>query len=204
MNSSTSFRDRQYPDLSLSSRHEALLLASGIAPNVATMRGYKTVTVKSELERYGFSRSQQHVPALLIPVWAVATGKIVTYHLRPDTPRYSPKRRREIKYELRYGDHMAFDVHPLIREQVRDPKFPLFITEGVRKADAAISKGMCCVALLGTWNFRGRNTAGGKAVLADFEFLALEGREVYIVYDSDVMVNPSVHQALARLGAILS
>jgi hypothetical protein len=87
---------------------------------------------------------------------------------------------------------------------VQNPKIPLFITEGLRKADAAISKGLCCVALLGTWNFRGTNKAGGKTVLADFEFLALEGRDVYIVYDSDVMVNLSVHQALVRLGAILS
>ena len=204
MNNSTSFPNRQYPDLSLSPRHESLLLASGIAPNVATMRGYKTATTKSELEHYGFSRLQRRVPALLIPIWSVVTGKVETYHLRPDEPRYNIKRRREVKYELRYGDRMILDVHPLICEQVQNPKIPLFITEGLRKADAAISKGMCCVALLGTWNFRGTNKAGGKTVLADFEFLALEGRDVYIVYDSDVMVNLSVHQALVRLGAILS
>ncbi len=33
----------------------------------------------------------------------------------------------------------------------------LFITEGARKADAAVSKSLCCVDLLGVWNWRRRS-----------------------------------------------
>jgi hypothetical protein len=77
------------------------------------------------------------------------------------------------------------------------------VTEGIRKADAAASIDLCCVALLGVWNFRGSNEFGGTTALADWESIALKDRVVYIVFDSDVMTKVSVHQALARLKAFL-
>jgi len=40
-------------------------------------------------------------------------------------------------------------------------RLPLFITEGIPKGDAAVTIGLCCIALLGVWNFRGTNDAGG-------------------------------------------
>ena len=79
----------------------------------------------------------------------------------------------------------------------------LFITAGIPKGDAAVTIGLCCIALLGVWNCRGTNDAGGKTALADWESVALNGRIVHIVFDSDVMENRQVHSALARLKAFL-
>jgi hypothetical protein len=79
----------------------------------------------------------------------------------------------------------------------------LFITEGARKADAAAARGLCCIALLGVWNWRGTNAKGGTTVLADWERVALNGRTVYIVFDSDVTTKPEVRDALVRLKAFL-
>lgn len=73
----------------------------------------------------------------------------------------------------------------------------------MKKADAAVSKGLCCIALLGVWNWRGENEHGGKTILADWEHIHLKGRRVYIVFDSDVMTNPHVHSVLVRLKAFL-
>ena len=98
---------------------------------------------------------------------------------------------------------MALDVPKLARSWLADPAWPLFITEGVRKADAAVSKDLCCIALLGVWNWRGTNEHGGKIALPDWESIALNGRDVYAVFDSDVMVKRPVHQALARLKGFL-
>ncbi len=39
--------------------------------------------------------------------------------------------------------------------------------------------------------------------LADWEAIALNDRQVYIVFDSDVMMKPQVHAALARLKTFL-
>jgi hypothetical protein len=79
----------------------------------------------------------------------------------------------------------------------------LFVTEGARKADAAVSRELCCIDLLGVWNWRGTNEWGAKAALPDWDSIALNGRLVYIVFDSDVMLKVAVHTALRRLKAFL-
>ena len=181
-------------------QHLALLKASAISPRVAKARKYRSVTNQAELERLGFAPAQQLVPALLIPVWSVA-GEIATHQIRPDSPRI--REGKPVKYETPAGSRMLLDVPPMARQWLGDPKRPLFITEGARKADAAVSKDLCCIALLGVWAWRGRNPAGGKVALPDWESIALNKREVFIVFDSDVMQKRAVYAALARLKAFL-
>jgi hypothetical protein len=177
-----------------------LEVESGIRADVMAARGYRTITRQADAKRLGFSDSQCRVPALLVPVWGLS-GDIVTYQLRPDIPRIS--RGKAIKYETPKGSAVAMDCSPLIRDQVLDVRVPLFITEGVKKADAAISHGGCCLALLGVWNWRGRDDHGGKRLLADFERIPLNDREVFLVFDSDLLGKDPVAQALIRLGRVL-
>jgi Domain of unknown function (DUF3854)/Domain of unknown function (DUF927) len=136
----------------------------------------------------------------LIPLWDVR-GEIGNYHLRPDEPRV--KRGRPLKYELPAGSRTILDVPPAVTPILGDPKLPLIVTEGARKADAAVSAGLHAVDLIGVWNFRGTNDQGGKALIADFEAIAFNGRRVLLCFDSDVMVKPSVHAALERLKPVL-
>lgn len=180
--------------------HAALVNGSGISSEVAAARGYRTVTKKAELRDLGFGESQARVPALLIPIHDVA-GKVTLYQIRPDVPRI--KDGKALKYETPIKARMVLDVPPGARAKLGDPSVPLFITEGVRKADAAVSMGLCCVALLGVWNWRGTNDDGGKVALPDWESVALNGRQTYIVFDSDVMLKPEVGAALSRLKEFL-
>ena len=181
-------------------QHAALLAASAIRDDVAMARGYRSVTVKAELARLGFSSTQARVPALLIPIWN-AQGEIALYQTRADEPRIVDG--KAVKYETPQGSRTVLDVPPPCRGNLGNPGVSLFITEGVRKADAAASIGLCCVALLGVWNWRGSNDQGGKTVLADWDLIALNDRVVYIVFDSDVMTKIGVYGALARLKALL-
>jgi len=181
-------------------QHVALIAASGINDEVAAARGYRSVTKKSELRALGFGPSQARVPGLLVPVHNVL-GEVVLYQIRPDSPRM--KDGNVIKYETPLGSRMVLDVPPGARARLGDPAAPLIVTEGVRKADSAVSRGLCCVALLGVWNWRGTNEDGGKVALADWESVALNGRQAYIVFDSDVALKPEVHGALSRLKAFL-
>jgi hypothetical protein len=181
-------------------QHEALLRGSAISDGVAEARGYRSVEQKARLTELGFSQAQARVPALLSPIFGVH-GDIVLYQLRPDAPRIRDG--KAVKYETPVGARMALDVPPACRAGLADPRIPLFVTEGVRKADAAASAGLCCVALLGVWNFRGTNETGGSTALADWESIALRERVVHIVFDSDVMTKAAVHGALARLKAFL-
>ena len=181
--------------------HAEMLKASAISPDVAAARGYRSVETKADLERLGFSRAQRNAPGLLVPIHGVM-GEIATYQYRPDEPRIS-KSGKIIKYETPRGSRLVLDVPPGAREQLRDPAIPLFITEGSKKADAAVSVGLCCVALMGVWGWRGSNDKGGKTALADWEAIALKKRNVYITFDNDVMTKPEVYQALVRFKAFL-
>jgi hypothetical protein len=99
---------------------------------------------------------------------------------------------------------MVLDVPPGTRPHLGNPAIPLWITEGIRKADSGASRGLAIIALLGVWNWRGTNSAGGKVVLPDWECIALNGRPVYLAFDSDAMTNAQVAKALRRLGAFLT
>jgi hypothetical protein len=59
------------------------------------------------------------------------------------------------------------------------------------------------VALLGIWNWRGTNEQGGKTALPEWESVALNGRQVYVIFGSDAMLKSQVHTALARLKSFL-
>lgn len=182
-------------------QHVELLKASAISDEVAAARGYRSVESKAELISLGFNRTQARPPALLLPVWGV-TGEVVNYQVRPDQPRI--RNGKLVKYETPAGSRMDLDVPPSCRHLLADPRTPLFVTEAIRKADSAASKDLCCVGLLGVWNWRGTNELGGKVALPAFESIALNGREVYIAFDSDVMTKAGVREALRRLRDFLA
>ncbi len=181
----------------LQRHYDALRRGSGITDDVIRERGYRSILGKQELADLGFSPAQRRPPGLLLPVWT-PDGQNPLYVYRPDLPR-SDARGRPLKYEMPAGARVRLDVPPRCRAALGDPSVPLWITEGIKKADALASVGLCAIALLGVWNFKGKNPVGGVALLADFDCLALNGRSVVIVYDSDVSRKPQVHAALDRL-----
>jgi hypothetical protein len=190
----------------LAPNHARMLLDSAVAPSIAAARPYATARSSVGLERRGFARSQRNVPTLVIPIHNV-NGDIATYQARPDQPRVVNG--KPLKYETPSKTKMVLDVPPAVRQDLINPEIPLFITEGARKADAAVSAGLCCIAVLGVWNWRGTNQWGGKTALPDWEVIAFKnaagvGREVYLVFDSDVMTKPSVYLALRRLKVFLA
>jgi hypothetical protein len=154
-------------------QHAEMLAASGVSPEVEQKRAYTSVTEKSTLAMAGFSPSQQIVPGLLIPAWTVR-GEHGGYQYRPDQPRNL--KGRVVKYETPKGAAMIVNAHPLIIEKLGDPSIPLWITEGAKKADAAISARLTCVSISGVWGWRGTNDAGGKTALACWDAIALRDR----------------------------
>lgn len=181
-------------------QHAAKLGASGITPEVARERGYVSADTKAQLEREGFGPVQRRAPALVIPLHDV-TGERCGAQVRPDDPRMLEG--KAAKYETRAGQKMVLDVPPRVRPHLGDPSRPLVITEGPIKADAIVSAGLDAVALLGVWSWRGTNDDGGRVALAAWENVALNGRQVYVAFDSDAMLKPQVHGAMERLGAFL-
>ena len=182
-------------------QHARLLEESGIDPAVARKRGYRSVTTKAELERLGFGRSQRGVPALLVPVWDV-WGEVATYQTRPDMPRVG-RDGRTVKYETPAGTRMVVDVPPRARQWLGDPGLPLFVIEGARKADAAVSRA-CAVspfsvsgtsAAAASTGARQRSPTGSRSPSTT--------AATSMPSDSDVMTKPGVWAALDRLKELL-
>jgi len=187
--------------LPLSERHRSMLLVdSAISEDAVRATGYRTVTDPADLLALGFSKAQARVPGLLVPIHGPGGG-VVSHQFRPDEPRLVHG--KPVKYETPKGAPNRLHCPPVARAEVRDPRRPLLITEGVRKADAAASFGFACVALAGVWNWKTKGADGATLPLGDWDEVPLRGRDVCIVYDSDASRKDQVRQAERRLAAWL-
>lgn len=179
-------------------QHAEMLAASGITPEHAHARGYVTVDTKVRLEALNITKAGRRVPGLLVPQLR-ADGSTWGYQYRPDEPR--ERDGKPVKYETPVGQRNGIDVPPGVAEHLDDPSVPLWITEGVKKADAGALAGLCIVALPGVWSWRGTGGKGGKVAVADWADIALNGRRVILAFDGDVARKRSVRAALDALAA---
>ncbi len=137
--------------------HGRQLEESSIAPEIATERGYETVTSRTEL--LAFKKYQRRAPAFRIPLYS-PDGITQSCQIRPDKPRQGKPRegkaRKQIKYETPGDSNVILDVHPRMRDEVRGGTSDLWITEGVKKADSLTSRGLPTVGLIDVWNWQQR------------------------------------------------
>lgn len=194
----------------VSEKHRADLTASGIALQVAQARQYATVSKESHAAMYlengwkNLASQLENGDALEVPLWTV-NGTTLFPQLKPDAPRPVRGQHKDVvpKYVTPNDEGLRVDVNPLIRERIGGRE-PLWITEGCKKADSAVSRRLCCVALLGVFGWRGRNKLGGVTVLADWESVNLKERDVFLCFDSDAVTKPQVKAAQRRLATFLT
>jgi DNA polymerase I-like protein with 3'-5' exonuclease and polymerase domains len=188
----------------LGHHRKRLETTSAIVAEVVEGRGYYSVETREQLKGAGFPRDiGKFLPALAIPTFALRhldpdedygpTGLV----LRPDQ-LYTFRDGHVAKYLAPAGARNVLDVHPIARDWLDDVLVPLVLTEGVLKADSAVSVGLCAIGLGGVdggW----RN----GAPLADWELVPFKGRNVLVCFDSDVTVKAAVRGALDRLAGYL-
>lgn len=183
----------------LSDAHrDELERGSGIDPGIIAERGYRTVTADNLPSRFpGYQRKD----GLLIPIHSV-WGTVAALQVKPDKPRV--RNGKPIKYETIPGTALCLDVPTRVLPHLGNPEIPLWITEGAKKVDAALTMGIAAViGLQGVYGWRGTNGSGGKTALPDWEAVALNERHVLLAFDSDCMTKPEVRGALDRLAAFL-
>jgi Domain of unknown function (DUF3854) len=192
---------------SLTTAHYTMLAQeSGIIDEVIAERGYRSIDGASgytELKALGFSKPQATPSTGLLLPLHTTDGQQPLMIYRPDQPQPDSNGRLK-KYLLPKGAGVRLDCPPRCQPSLADPTIPLWLTEGQKKADALASHGAVALCLLGVWNFKGKNAVGGITLLADWDYVALNGREVRLVFDSDVVTLLSVRKALERLTEHLS
>lgn len=245
MSFSPKFSPEVYPssigDLSIGKLRESV-----VAPLVAQSRGYRTIAkgdegdLKDTMREYaldGRTKSGKHLRHLvhssswmLIPYYrldSVARGdlQLGTMQLRPETdpdeddPGFA-------KYMFLAGSPTAIDANPAVPESwFRDPSIPVMFTEGVVKADSALTAmlrdaGVPDDQLRTDTSEDPRATLRGileslpedKRVLIlaipgvtswrqndEWNTLSLRGREAWVAFDGDIARNANVWDAARAL-----
>lgn len=191
--------------------YEELIISSAIDPQVASARGYRTLTgtedERQELEDMGFKRTlwarDDAYPMLLIPMHGM-DGSVRSHQVKPAVPRTRLKEDGTpvpIKYEAVPKTAPVVDVPAATRERVTEvtDKIPSnWFTEGMKKTDCLVSHGVAAFGLTGVWNWRKASGA-----LGDFDDLPIKGRPAVVCFDSDAAGNRHVQMAMGRFGAWL-
>jgi Domain of unknown function (DUF3854) len=189
----------------LTAEHRRQLMeGSGIGPAVIAERSVRTVrSGRGELPSVYSWRQKKRAPGILFTAHR-PNGQTSTI-FRPDEP--DPKN-PGCKYEQPCkhlgGSGNVLDVHPSARHLVDDTSVPAFWTEGVKKGDSVTSAArregtdILAVSISGVWNY----LSAGEPI-PDFYDIPVDGRQVYIGFDSDMFRKPEVMMAAERLAALL-
>lgn len=222
----------------LTPAHAQYLRDRGVARDVAIARGYTSVVTRAGVKALGpFSESVARTVngpdgchAIAIPLYHAGRNDPSLYQLRPDRPRMakSPnpaEKAKTMKFEIpggvrrgsEHGDLPA-DVHPMCHHEATDEDTPLLLTEGVVKADAALTAarreglGIVPVALTGvTLGFSSTrnvdddgNEITHRELTEALTSIPFVGRVVYLCWDSDWHSKRQVRSSLFRTGDLLA
>src|SRR5215203_6196933 len=162
-----------------------------------------TVTHGRQLPR-GFSRRQRNRGSGMLFMGHRPNGETF-YVFRPDDPDPdNPGLKYEATCKKLGGPGNVLSVHPSQRRLIDDTSVPVVFVEGIKKALSIITAARAAgeevlvVAISGVWNW----LSDGKPISDMFD-IPVEGREVYICFDSDVFRNPDVADAARRLAGHL-
>ena len=148
-------------------------------------------------------------------------GQLRDYRVRRFSPtierRADGSNKEKRKYMTAPGKaNMLYFPPGIDSKRLNDTELPVAITEGEKKTLALHRLSVCesgsprflPIGISGVWNWRGTigkdNGPNGarrsvKGVLPDLDLVAWQGRQVFVVFDSDVRQNPNVQHARAAL-----
>lgn len=157
------------------------------------------------------------VPALVIPYYR-PDGELMTFerdgatepfcrvrYLKPPIPKSAnlfagPPKLQRYSQPGSSGTRAYFAPQVNWGKIVEDVQEPIIITEGEKKALAAVALGFPVIALGGVFNFA---TARTDNLLPELEAIKWSGRDLYVIFDSDAGTNAMIQMAEARLVAEL-
>ena len=179
----------------------AELLASGLPPEIHTQLGYRTVTAEECNQLMGYSWSGWVVPM------NGPDGKPFTYdgqafyRLKPDSGQL--KGDDPPKYLSPKGAGCRPYFSPLMPANALADGRTIRITEGEKKTDCLNHHGFPTIGISGVDAWTDKRVEP-KQLIPELEAINWRGRDVYLVFDSDVTVKETVRDSLYRLTEALS
>ena len=179
--------------------HTRELRASGLSDAMIVAAGLRSETnydrLASLLEWPKFPKKL--APALVIPFHS-PDGTNGYAQIKPDHPRVRDG--KPIKYESPRGRSNQVYFPPGVAERIANPANELIFTEGEKKALKGMQEGFPTIGLNGAFGWKDGKR---ESLLPALERIEWHGREVYIIFDSDVATNENVQDAESRLAAHL-
>ena len=216
---------QQSPATRLAPNHLADLRKSGLSDEQVAACGFHTLRQSKDVASVLRWKSASKLgPCLLLP-YRRHDGALIPANefarIKPDAPRAGKpkagKPGKPVKYESPRGSVVRLYFPPATCKALAEMSVPLLVTEGEKKSAKADQEGFACIGLGGVeaWSTKRKKGPDGKKfgqreLVLDFNAVALKGREVFIVFDSDLAGKPSVQwaewnlaQALVERGAIV-
>ena len=180
--------------------HLRELRASGLTDETIIAAGIRSETSRDVISAILHCRaSKRAAPAIVFPYYD-ADGKNGYSRIKPDTPRTDPTSGKPVKYESPRNVSNRIYLPTNARRAAAAADGEVFITEGEKKAAAVDQLGFPCIGLVGVFGWKDKRH---ERLLPELDRIAWSGREVFIVFDSDIVRNPNVLDAESRLASQL-
>lgn len=194
----------------LDERHVAELRGSGLSDEMIRAAGLYSATGDAVTALLNWQSCKNPVETGLVFPYRTAEGSDRDYaRLKLDQPRCDDHG-KAIKYESPRGRQNHAYFPPRFAELLT-ASHRMLITEGEKKSLAAAQAGFGCVGLVGVWGFQRKRLRddrgkayGARQLIPDLADLGWRGREVIIVFDSDVADRPDLQLAEYRLAELLT
>ena len=163
------------------------LAASGIPKDVADQLNYRNLEPSEVQEILGHPISG---------CWGVKYTNADGSDTLVDGVPFARVRRpdgSEPKYLTPEGAGNRSYFSPLLKPAILNGGKPLMIAEGEKGTDSANHHGFACVGLAGVYSFKDKASRAGLPELKEVNFK--NGRQILIVFDSDITTNPHVLEA---------
>ncbi len=169
--------------LSLSPHHLEDLRRSGLSDDTIEALGFYSATAAQGKAILGFDAG----PGLVIPYPCVGGAKPF-WRVKPDNPPIIEG--KPAKYLSPKGAMVRAYIPPKSWEALKDPKTPVIISEGEKKAAKADQEDFPCIGLGGVWSFYQEHR-----LISELAQLQWRGRPTIIANDSDITEKSEVKEA---------
>lgn len=218
---------------SLLPNHREHLASSGLNEQTIRLAGLYSITSEGEARQllWRDENARVPVPAIVFPYggeYARLRPDTPRAEHQPEAAKVGSTHAREVaeaigglsddepdvklvKYEAPTGITSRIYIPRAVQPAIDDPTVPLYLTEGEKKALAGCQAGLAVVAAPGVDCFGNsyyRKLSSGlgedrRELHPDLAALRLTGRQVVILFDSDIDSNDRVLGAAVRLGKML-